>query len=315
MDIQGSKIMVVGGAGHIGSHIVDELVENGANVKVYDNLSSGRETNLFHNPEGTYELIRGDIRDLYDLTMAMKGCDYVIHTASLLLLESREKPDKAIDVNIKGTWNVIRAALEVGISKIIFSSTGSVYGEPLSLPMTEEHPYNSETIYGTTKIAGEHLFRDYYKSHAMNFVGLRYFNVYGPRQHYKGAYAQIIPRWVDKIFAGEPLTILGDGSQTMDMTYVTDVAHANVLALESDITNEFINVGTGKQTSVKELAELMNSLVKSSLPITYIPQDVNLVKNRKCSTEKAKKLLGFEAQVPVLEGLKKYYEWRLKTYI
>ncbi len=134
-----------------------------------------------------------------------------------------------------------------GIKKVVFSSTGSVYGEPLHVPMDEDHPYNSETIYGTTKIAGEHLLRDFYRAHGLEFVALRYFNVYGPRQHYKGAYAQIVPRWVDRLVAGESLVIHGDGSQTMDMTYVTDIARANVLALESDVTHDFVNVGTGDQ--------------------------------------------------------------------
>lgn len=310
--ITGDRILVTGGAGHIGSHIVDELLTyNPEEIIVYDNLSSGRESNLVKDSRIT--LVRGDIRDFQDLFIAMDGCDWVFHTASLLLLESREKPEKAIDVNIKGTLNVIKAALGTSVSKIVFSSTGSVYGEPLSLPMTEDHPYNSETIYGTTKIAGEHLFRDFHKSNGLDFVALRYFNVYGPRQHYKGAYAQIVPKWIDKVLANEPLTILGDGSQTMDMTYVTDVAHANILALKANVGSRFINVGTGKSTSVKQVAEIIMNMVQYKLPVEYIPNDINLVKNRRCSTEKAKNLLGFEAQVSVEEGIRKYYEWRLQS--
>jgi UDP-glucose 4-epimerase len=178
--------------------------------------------------------------------------------------------------------------------------------------MDENHPYNSETLYGTTKIAGEHLCRDFYREYGLQYIGLRYFNVYGPRQHYKGAYAQIVPRWIDLLQAGEPLTIHGDGSQTMDMTYVSDVARANILALQSDVTNDFINVGTGKATSVLEVAQIMMEITGSKIPIKYISQDVNLVKHRQCSTEKAKRLIGFEAAVSVKEGIKRYYEWRMK---
>jgi len=309
MKLEGSKVLVSGGAGHIGSHIVDELLaKNVEKVIVYDNLAEGRVSNLQN--DARIELIRRDIRDYEDLSIAMKDVDYVFHTASILLLECRDHPDKAIDINIKGTFNVIKASIDSGVKKVIFSTTGSVYGDPSYLPMDELHPFNSETFYGTTKIAGEHLFRDYYRSHELKYVGLRYFNIYGPRQHYKGAYAQIIPRWVDRIEAGEPLVIHGDGSQTMDMTYVSDVARANVLALESDVTNDFINIGTGESWSILQLAEIMKEISGQDLPFTFIPQDVNLVKRRKCSTEKAKDLIGFEYKIDVRTGLRMYFDWR-----
>lgn len=306
MSIEGSRILVTGGAGHIGSHIVDELISAGARVIVYDNLAEGRTFNL---PERV-EIVRRDIRDYKDLEIAMVSCDFVFHVASTLLLECRARPRKALEVNIQGTFNVLQAAGMAGTKKVIFSSTGSVYGEPLYLPMDEGHPHNSETLYGTTKIASEHLFRNFYQAHGLEYVGLRYFNVYGPRQHYKGAYTQVVPRWFDRIQAGEPLVIYGDGSQTMDMTYVTDVARANVLALQSEVSNDFINVGTGKATSVTEVAEIMMEVTGHDLPLTYIPQDVNLVKRRRCSTAKAKELIGFEAQVDVREGIRRYWEWR-----
>lgn len=307
--LENSTVLVSGGAGHIGSHIVDELLkENVKKIIVYDNLCEGRVSNLAN--DSRIELIRRDIRDREDLSVAMKGVDYVIHTASVLLLECRDHPDKAIDINIRGTYNVIKASIDAGVKKLIFSSSGSVYGEPIKVPMNEEHPYNSETFYGTTKITGEHLLIDHYRSSGLQFVGLRYFNVYGPRQHYKGAYAQIIPRWVDRIFANEPLVIFGDGSQTMDMTYVTDIAKANVLALKSDVTHDFVNVGTGNQWSILQLANMMKEITGHNLPYTFIPQDVNLVKRRQCSTEKAKELIGFEYKVNVYDGLKMYYEWR-----
>lgn len=311
MPIEGSRVLVTGGAGHIGSHVVDELLQAGVGqVVVYDNLSEGRLSNLAH--DGRLKIVRDDIRDYEDLEVAMRGCDYVFHVASVLLLECCDRPVKALEVNIQGTFNVLRAAVEAGVEKVIFSSTGSVYGEPSYLPMDEDHPYNSELLYGTTKIAGEHLFRNFYRAHGLEYVGLRYFNVYGPRQHYKGAYAQIVPRWYDRIQAGEPLVIHGDGSQTMDMTYVTDVAWANVLALQSEVTNDFINIGTGKAWSVLEVAEILMEIIGRTVPLTYVPRDVNLVMRRQCSTEKARELIGFEAQTGIREGIRHYCEWRRK---
>jgi UDP-glucose 4-epimerase len=308
---EGKTVLVTGGAGHIGSHIVDEIPADVKRAIIYDNFAEGRESNIEHLTSGKVELVRRDIRDYEDLNKAMKGVDYVFHTASILLLECRDHPDKALDVNVKGTYNVIRACIENKVKKVVFSTTGSVYGDPLYMPMDENHPYNSETLYGTTKIAGEHLFRDFYRSNGLQYVGLRYFNIYGPRQHYKGAYAQIIPRWFDKVlYNGLPLVINGDGTQTMDMTYVTDVAKANILAMVSDVTNDFINVGTGKQWSIVQIKEAMERVVGYKLPATFIPQDVNLVKRRQCSTEKAKKLIGFEAEVQIEEGLRRYYDWR-----
>lgn len=310
--IEGSRVLVTGGGGHIGSHVVDELLQTGVEkIVIYDNMSEGRASNLAHIAnDKRLEIWRDDIRDPEDLEVAMRGCDYVFHVASLLLLECRDHPLKAIDVNIRGTFNVLQAAVKNGVKKVVFSSTASVYGEPLFVPMTEDHPYNSTMIYGTTKIAGEHLLRNFYQEHGLEYVGLRYCNVYGPRQHYKGAYAQIIPKWIDRIQAGEALVIHGDGSQTMDMIYVTDIARSNVLALKSDVTNDFINAGTGKVTSVSEVAQIMMEVSGSTLPLTFIAEDVNLVKRRQCSIEKAKQLLGFEAQIGVQEGIRRYYEWR-----
>lgn len=312
VEIEGTRVFVTGGAGHIGSHIVDALLRaKVGQIVVYDNLSEGRESNLAHIPRDMRpEIARGDIRDYEDLEVAMRGCDYVFHAASILLLECRARPLKALEVNIRGTFNVLRAAVETGVKKVVFSTTGSVYGEPLYLPIDEDHPYNSETLYGTTKIAGEHLLRNFYREHGLEYVGLRYFNVYGPRQHYKGAYTQVVPRWFDRIQAGQPLVIHGDGSQTMDMIYVTDVARANVLALQSEVTNDFLNVGTGKTWSVLKVAEIMMEITGYDLPPTHIAQDVNLVKRRQCSTEKAKRLIGFEARVNIRQGIQRYYKWR-----
>jgi UDP-glucose 4-epimerase len=310
--IKRSKVLVTGGAGHIGSHVVDAILAEGAShVIVYDNFAEGNLRNLESALEtGQVDVVARDIRDYEDLEAAMKGCDFVFHTASIMLLEARVLPRKAIETNITGTFNVLQAAARHGVQKVVFSSTGSVYGEPLYLPMDENHPYNNETIYGATKIAGEQFCRNFQREHKLAFAALRYFNVYGTRQHIKGAYAQIVPRWYDLMTNGQPITIFGDGSQTMDMTYVEDVARANVLAAKADVRSDFFNVGTGTATSVRQVFDYLKELVAYDLQPIHQECDVNLVKRRQCSTEKAELVLGFKAQVSVPEGLEKYVEWR-----
>ncbi len=307
-----SKALVTGGAGHIGSHVVDSVLAEGASrVVVYDNLAEGNLRNLESALQsGQVEVVARDIRDHEDLEAAMKGCDFVFHTASIMLLEARALPRKAIETNVVGTFNVLQAAVRCGVQKVVFSSTGSVYGEPLYLPMDENHPYNNETMYGATKIAGEQFCRNFYREHQLAFVALRYFNVYGPRQHIKGAYAQIVPRWYDLMTNRQSIAIFGDGSQTMDMTYVEDVARANVLAAKADVTEDFFNVGTGMATSVKQVFDYLKELLGYDLEPSYVEQDVNLVKRRQCSTEKAERILGFKPRVTVPEGLINYVQWR-----
>jgi nucleoside-diphosphate-sugar epimerase len=311
-ELEGSKVLVTGGAGHIGSHIVDAVLAEGASrILIFDNFAEGNSRNLQPALQsGRAEVLARDIRDYEDLEVAMKGVDFVFHTASIMLLEARMRPAKAIETNINGTFNVLQAAAKCGVQKVVFSSTGSVYGEPLYLPMDENHPYNNETIYGATKIAGEQFCRNFHREHGLAFVALRYFNVYGPRQHTQGAYAQIVPRWYDLMSNERPITIFGDGSQTMDMTFVQDVARANVLAAESSSTAEFFNVGTGNATSVLQVFQYLKELFGYNLQPVFEQRDVNLVKRRQCSTEKAERLLGFKAEVAVKDGLQAYVDWR-----
>jgi UDP-glucose 4-epimerase len=310
--LKGSTVLVTGGAGHIGSHIVDAVLAEGAsNVVIYDSFAEGNMRNVqLALATGRAGVVSRDIRDYDDLAAAMKGCDFVFHTASIMLLEARDRNLKAIEVNVLGTFNVLQAAVKAGVQKVIFSSTGSVYGEPIYIPMDEDHPYNNETMYGATKIGGEQFCRNFHREHKLAFAALRYFNVYGARQHIKGAYAQIVPRWYDLMSSGQPITIFGDGSQTMDMTFVEDVARANILAAKNDCTADFLNVGTGVSTSVRQVFEYMKDLLGYEGEPTYIERDVNLVKRRQCSTEKAERVLGFKAQVTVPVGLKKYVQWR-----
>jgi len=291
---------------------VDAILAEGASrVVVYDNFAEGNLRNLESALQtDQVDLVARDIRDYEDLEAAMKGCDFVFHTASIMLLEARVLPRKAIETNITGTFNVLQAAAKHGVQKVVFSSTGSVYGEPLYLPMDESHPYNNETIYGATKIAGEQFCRNFQREHKLAFAALRYFNVYGTRQHIKGAYAQIVPRWYDLMTNGQPITIFGDGSQTMDMTYVEDVARANVLAAKANVTCDFFNVGTGTATSVRQVFDYLKELVAYDLQPIHQECDVNFVLHDTSTTEKAELLLGFKAQVSVPQGLEKYVEWR-----
>lgn len=313
-DLKNSTVLVTGGAGTIGSHVVDAVIAEGARkVIVYDNFCEGTERNLREaRTQKTAELVvlRADVRSREDLDEAMRGVDYVFHEASVLLLESAKKPQKAIDVNIQGTFNVFQAALKAGVKKVVWASSASVFGEPLRLPVDEDHPFNNKTFYGATKAACEHLAVSLNFTEGLRHVGLRYYNVYGPRQGIKGAYAQVIPRWCERIESGKPIVIYADGSQSMDLIYVKDIARANICALRSACENDFFNIGTGVETTAKQLAEALIEVTACPIAPVYEPHDVNLVKRRCCSTERSRAKIGFVATVGVREGLKEYWEWR-----
>lgn len=313
-DLKNSTVLVTGGAGTIGSHIVDAVIAEGAKkVIVYDNMSEGRLINLKEaqaQKTTDVQIIAADIRNREDLDEAMKGVDYVFHEASVLLLESTKKPQKAIDVNIQGTFNVFQASMKAGVKKIVWASSASVFGEPLRLPVDEDHPFNNVTFYGATKAACEMIATSLNFTNGMKHVGLRYYNVYGPRQGIKGAYAQILPRWCERIERGEPIVIFADGSQSMDLIFVKDIAQANICALKSDCVNNFFNIGSGIETSVKQLAHVLLEVTNHKLPPVYEPHDVNLVKRRQCSTKLSKEKIGFTAKTSVREGVEQYWKWR-----
>lgn len=317
-DLKNATILVTGGAGTIGSHVVDAAIAEGVRkVIVYDNFSEGSERNLreaLAQESAEISVVRGDVRSREDLDEAMQGVDYVFHQASVLLLESARKPQKAIDVNIQGTFNVFQASLKAGVKKVVWASSASVFGEPLRLPVDEDHPFNNKTFYGATKAACEHMAVSLNFTAGLRHVGLRYYNVYGPRQGIKGAYAQVIPRWCERIEAGQPITIYADGSQSMDLIFVKDIARANLCALKSACENDFFNIGTGVETTAKQLAEALLEVTNCRIPPVYEPHDVNLVKRRRCSTERARAKMGFAASVGVREGLKAYWEWRLHDH-
>jgi UDP-glucose 4-epimerase len=310
--LENSRILVIGGAGFVGSHIVDQLLDEPVReVIVLDNLVRGTRENLSTAVgDDRVSRVEGSILDTELLAELMSGTDYVFHLAALWLYECVHEPRSAVEVNIVGTFNVIEAAQAAGVKKVINSSSASVYGDAVETPMTEDHPFNNRTTYGATKIAGEQLFRAFNEQHGLDYVGLRYMNVYGPRMDYKGTYVSVIMKVLDKIEAGEPPQIFGDGSQAYDFVHVTDVARANILALKSDASDVNVNVGTGVKTTIKELVDALLEITGSDLVPEYLPQEEMFVTHRVGSTELAENLTGFRAKIPYLDGLRSVVEWR-----
>lgn len=314
MDLTGSKVMVIGGAGFIGSHVVDELTkEDVREIIVYDNFCRGTTENLkeaMKDPRVKIYEVGGDVCQTDILTAGMKGMDYVFHLAALWLLQCYEYPRAAFDVNIRGTFNVLETCVTHKVKKLIYSSSASVYGDAVEIPMRENHPFQNKTFYGATKIAGEQMCRAFHNRYGLNYVGLRYMNVYGARQDYKGAYIAVIMKILDRIDQGLPPIVYGDGSQAYDFIYVGDTARANICAAKGNTTDEFYNVGMGVQTSIKDLCLQVLEITGSNLKIQYEPAGQTFVTNRIGSIEKAKKDLGFEASVGLREGLGKLIAWR-----
>lgn len=315
MDIKGKRLVVIGGAGLIGSHTIDQLLlDDVKEVVVYDNFVRGRVENLnnaLKDPRVKIFDIGGDILQTDILDAALKGADGVFHLAALWLLQCHEFPRSAFDVNVRGTFNVMESCVKNNVSRLVYSSSASVYGDAVEEPMTEDHPFNNKNFYGATKICGEAMLRSFHHRYNLNFVGLRYMNVYGPRQDYHGAYIAVIMKMLDAIERGEGPTILGDGSEAFDFVAVEDCGRANVAAMKANVTDNFYNVGTGKRTSLKELAEMLIEITGCKLPINYAPRSqATLVRNRIGSPKKATEEINFTAKLDLVEGLKRLIEWR-----
>lgn len=319
MNLQGKKLLLIGGAGLIGSHTVDELLrEDVAEIRIFDNLARGSRENLapaLKDSRVNLFNLGGDVlyRDI--LNQAMKGMDGVFHFAALWLLHCHDFPRSAFEVNIAGTFNVLEAAINNGVKRVVYSSSASVYGDALTEPMTEDHPHSNTNFYGATKIAGEHMAHSLYHRYKgtdqrFDFVGLRYMNVYGPRQDYHGAYIAVIMKILDRLDKGLPPMVYGDGSQAYDFVYVGDCGRANVCAMKADATDQFYNVGTGVKTTIKELTELILDITNSKLKIQYEPSGPTFVKNRVGCPKKAESEIGFKANVKLREGLERLIHWR-----
>ena len=315
MDLAGKRLVVIGGAGLIGSHTVDQLTKTDVReIVVYDNFVRGRMDNLagaLRDPRVTIYDVGGDILQTDILERALDGADGAFHLAALWLLQCHDFPRSAFDVNVRGTFNVLEACVTKGVTRLVYSSSASVYGDAVTEPMDEDHPFNNKNFYGATKIAGEAMARAFHHRYGLNFAGLRYMNVYGPRQDYKGAYIAVIMKMLDAIDRGEGPTILGDGSEAFDFVAVEDCARANLSAMQAGAVDRFYNVGTGKRTSLKELAERICSLTGCNQPVQYAPRSqATLVRNRIGSPKRAAAEIGFEARIGLDEGLARLIAWR-----
>jgi len=321
MDIKDSNILVTGGCGLIGSTTVDLLLRNysPASIVIFDNLSRGTLANVEEAlKDPRVRLIRDDIRNKEAVHSAMEGMDAVIHMAALRITACAGQPREAMEVMCDGSFNVVEAAQAANVKKVIAASSASVYGLADHFPTREDHhPYNNRTWYGASKVMLEGLLRSFNEMYGVPYAMLRYFNVYGPRMDIYGKYTEVLIRWMERIAAGQPPLILGDGAQTMDFVYIEDVARSNILALQSDLSDEVFNVASGSETSLNELAAALLKVMGSDLQPEYGPErTVNPVSRRLADISKAERMLGFKAQIGLEEGLSQLVEWwRMNTKV
>lgn len=307
------RVLISGGAGLIGSHIADQLIAAGCReIVIVDNLTRGRRQNL--EPaiaSGKVTVIEGDIRDANLVRKAMQGVEIVFHEAAIRITQCAEDPRLAHDVLATGTFNILEAAVAAKVKRVVYASSASVYGQAEEFPTSESHHgYGNRTIYGAIKLYGEGLLRSFYEMYGLNYVALRYFNVYGPRMDAFGVYTEVMIRWMERLAAGKACLILGDGSQTMDFIYVDDVARANVIAANASITDDVINIASGTETSLTQLAEALGRVMGVSLPPEYGPaRKATPVWRRRADVAKAQQRLGFRAQFSLEEGLRQLVAW------
>jgi UDP-glucose 4-epimerase len=311
--MKNKRVLITGGAGLVGSHIADLLVHEGVSeIIVLDNFTRGRMANLAWAQEhGPLVVVEGDIRDRQFLAEVTQGVDVVFHQAAIRITQCAEEPRLALEVLADGTFNVLEAAVKAGVKKVVAASSASIYGMAEDFPTTESHhPYNNRTLYGAAKVFNEGLLRSFYDMYGLDYVALRYFNVYGPRMDIYGVYTEVLIRWMDRIAAGQPPLIFGDGKQTMDFVYIEDIARANILAAKADVSDEVFNVASGVETSLNDLAYSLAKVMGSDLKPEYGPErKVNPVQRRLADVSKAKQLIGFEAEVSLEEGLRRLVNW------
>jgi UDP-glucose 4-epimerase len=311
--IEGQRCLVTGGAGTIGSTIVDQLVEAGArDVIVLDNFVRGRAENLAGVlGSGKVEIVEGDIRDRRQVTEVMAGIDLVFHQAAIRITQCAEEPRLALEVLVDGTYEVVEAAADAGVRKVVAASSASVYGLATRFPTSEHHhPYANDTLYGAAKTFNEGLLRSFHAMRGLDYVALRYFNVYGPRMDVHGLYTEVLIRWMERIEADEPPLILGDGTQTMDFVFTEDIARANLLAAAADLTDEVFNIGSGTETSLVELARALLRAMDSDLPLQFgPPRGVNAVTRRLADVSGAAERLDWKAETGLDDGLRQLVAW------
>ena len=311
-----TRVLITGGAGLIGSHIADALVDEGNHsIVILDNFVRGSRKNLAYAMErGHVTIVEGDLRDTALLSRIVDGVDVIYHQAAIRITQCAEDPRLAIDTMVNGTFSLLEAAVRHGVRRVVAASSASVYGMAGSFPTTEEEaPYGNRTLYGAAKSFNEGMLRSFHDMYGLSYVALRYFNVYGPRMDVHGVYTEVLVRWLERIAAGEPPLILGDGTQTMDFVHVSDVARANVLAANAPVEDEVFNIGSGRETSLNDLAKHVLAIMDSGLTVQYgEARRVNPVPRRLADVEKARRLLGFEARIPVEAGLATFVDWWLR---
>jgi len=311
--MKNSRVLITGGAGLVGSHIADLLVEEkAAEIIILDNFTRGQMANLAWAKEHVpLVIVEGDIRDQKLLGEVMQGVDFVFHQAAIRITQCAAEPRLALEVMADGTFNVLEAAVKAGVKRMIAASSASVYGMAEQFPTTESHhSYGNRTLYGATKIFNEALLRTFYDMYGLDYVALRYFNVYGPRMDIYGVYTEVLIRWMERITAGQSPLIFGDGEQTMDFVYIKDIARANILAAKSDVTDEVFNVASGVESSLNDLAYSLAKVMGSDLKPEYgVERKVNPVQRRLADVSKARQLIGFEAEASLEDGLRELVNW------
>jgi len=311
--VRDKRILITGGAGLVGSHIADQAVKLGAReIVILDNFVRGRRENIaWAMAHGPVTVVEGDICDCKMVAEVMQGIDVLFHQAAIRITQCAEEPRLALQVLGDGTFNVLEAAVTAKVKRVVAASSASVYGLADEFPTTERaHPYNNRTMYGAAKVFNEGMLRSFNEMYGMNYVALRYFNIYGPRMDIHGVYTEVLIRWMERIAAGQPPLILGDGKTTMDFVYIEDIARANILAAQATVSDRVFNIASGVETSLNELAATLLRVMGSKLDPEYGPErKVNAVSRRLADVSAARQLLGFEAQVSLQEGLRRLVEW------
>ncbi|HVU15364.1 MAG TPA: NAD-dependent epimerase/dehydratase family protein [Candidatus Didemnitutus sp.] len=308
------RALITGGAGLIGSNIADLLAarDDMEELVILDNFTRGRDQNLTSaKTHCKITLVDGDVRDAKLVHKLTEGIDIVYHEAAIRITQCAEDPRLAHDVLATGTFNVCEAAVANKVQRVVYASSASIYGQAEEFPTTEHHHgYGNRTIYGAIKLYGEGMLRSFHEMSGLNYVALRYFNVYGPRMDAFGVYTEVMIRWMERLKQGKPCLIFGDGSQTMDFVYVGDVARANLLAASSSIADDAINIASGTETSLHELAVTLGKVMGVNLDPEYGPaRKATPVFRRLADTKKAERMLGFKTRVTLEEGLRRLVEW------
>lgn len=312
--MKGKNVLVAGGAGFIGTELTRQLWERGASVTVVDNLINGRQENLDGLPAEQVRLVVADIRDSERMAGLMQGMDIVFNLACLCLRHSIHSPQENHEVNATGTLKLLLAARQAGVGRLVYTSTGEVYGSPLWAPVTEEHPNFPTTVYGASKLAGEAYTRAFYQTYGYPTVVVRLLNTYGPRSHHEGDCGEVIPKFLLRCMAGRPMVIFGDGAQTRDFTYVGDIAKGILTAgLADEAVGQTINLASGHATAINDLAREVAAVVgQPDAPVVHDRSRPGEVLGLfYADTTKARQLLGFEPRVTLREGLARLRDWYL----